>query len=412
MLKNLVLFLFILFPVCLKAQEKNLDYFINQAKTNSPLLNDYQNQLLILSLDSSKIKAGLKPQVSGSSNLLYAPIISGIGYDPAITNGQIVSALVSVSKEITTKARLNTLLKSLQLTGNSLSNQRAFTVLDLEKGISAQYITTWGDHQFVQLAKETLQLLEKQDTLLKKLTQGSVFKQTEYLAFKVNLEQQYLTVLQSQNQYKNDFAALNYLSGIADTIIYTISYPLVRVINVPKFDESLLFKKYQIDSLKTLNALDQLSLNYKPKLNVFADAGYLSSLPKQAYKNFGWTVGLNLSIPIYDGGLRKLSTQQINLNQKTQNKYRDFYRIQYDQQRNQLQRMIDQYESLINKANKQLNYSKTLIDANALQLKTGDVRMTDYLIAINNYLNLRVNIIQNKNNLLQMINQQHYFILK
>jgi outer membrane protein TolC len=150
-------------------------------------------------------------------------------------------------------------------------------------------------------------------------------------------------------------------------------------------------------------------LNYKPKLNVFADAGYISSLPKQAYKNFGWSIGLNLSIPIYDGGLKKLSTHQINLNQRTQNKYRDFYKIQYDQQKNQLQRMIDQYELSINKAKKQLNYSKTLTDANALQLQTGDVRMTDYLISINNYLNLRVNIIQNKINQLQMINQLHYF---
>ncbi|MBU0695119.1 MAG: TolC family protein, partial [Bacteroidetes bacterium] len=408
MLKSLILIFFILFPFYLKAQEKNLDYFINQAKTNSPLLNDYQNQLLILSLDSSKLRAGLKPQVNASSNLLYAPIIRGIGFDPAITNGQIVSALVTVSKQITTKDRLNTLLKSLQLNRDSLGNQRAFTVLDLERGVSAQYITTWGDQQIVQLAKETLQLLEKQDTLLKKLTQGSVFKQTEYLAFKVNLEQQYLTLMQSQNQYKNDFAALNYLSGIADTTSYAISSPPVRVINVPKFTESLLFKKYQIDSLKTLNALDQLSLNYKPKLNVFADGGYQSSLPQQAYKNFGWSVGLNLSIPIYDGGLRKLTTQQINLNQRTQNKYRDFYKIQYDQQKNQFQRMIDQYESSINKAKKQLNYSKTLIDANALQMKTGDVRMTDYLISINNYLNLRVNIIQNKINQLQMINQLQY----
>ena len=409
MVKNLVLFLFISLPFYLKAQEKNLDYFINRAKTNSPLLNDYQNQLLILSLDSSKIKAGLKPQVTGSSNLLYAPVIGGIGYDAAITNGQLVSALVTVRKEITTKARLNILLKSLQLSKDSLGNQRAFTVLDLERGIATQYITTWGDQQIVKLAKETLQLLEKQDTLLKKLTQGSVFKQTEYLAFKVNLEQQYLTVLQSQNQYKNDFAAMNYLSGITDTTTYVVSYPPIRNITVPKFDESLIFKKYQIDSLKTLNALDQLSLNYKPKLNVFTDAGYISSLPHQAYKNFGWSIGLNLSIPIYDGGLRKLSTQQINLNQRTQNKYRDFYKIQYDQQKNQFQRMIDQYESSINKANKQLNYSKTLIDANALQLKTGDVRMTDYLISINNYLNLRVNIIQNKINHLQMINQLHYF---
>lgn len=394
------------------AQQKNLEYFLEQAKANSPLLNDYQNQLLLLSLDSSKIRAGLLPQVNGSSNLLYAPVINGIGYDPAITNGQLVSGLITVSKEITTKARLNTLIKGLQLSKDSLGNARAFTVLDLEKSISSQYITTWGDQQLLQLSKETLRLLEKQDSLLKKLTQSSVFKQTEYLTFKVNLEQQQLIVLQNHNQYKNDFAVLNYLSGIADTTTYLLSPVPVQRIDIPEFGNSLLYKKYSIDSMKTLNALNQLELNYKPKLNVFADAGYQSSLPPKAYKNFGWSVGLNLSIPIYDGGLKKLSISQINLSQRTQNRYRDFYMIQYEQQKLQLKQVIAQYDDLINKSNKQLAFSQALIDANALQLKTGDVRMTEYLLSMNNYLNLKTNIIQNKINQLQMINQLHYFTLK
>ena len=409
MVKIQVLLFFISLPFCLVAQEKNLDYFINQAKTNSPLLNDYNNQILILSLDSSKIKAGLKPQLMGTSNLLYAPIIRGIGFDPAVTNGQVLSVLTTVSKEITTKNRLNTILRSLQLNKNSLGNQQAFTLLDLEKGIAAQYITTWGDRQLVQLAKEILQLLEREDAFLKKLTQSAVFKQTEYLAFKVSLEQQYITLLQSQNQYKNDFAVLNYLSGIADTTIYPIAAVPNQQIKVLKFNESLIFKKYQIDSLIILNALDQLSLNYKPKLNVFANAGYQSSLPKQAYQNLGWAIGLNLSFPIYDGGLKKLSTQQFNLNQQTQNKYKDFYKTQYNQQKNQLLQLIDQYELVINTSNKQVNYSKALVDADASQLKTGDVRMTDYLLAVNNYLNLKVSSIQNNISQLQIINQLHYF---
>ncbi len=393
-------------------QQKDLRYFLDQAKTNSPLLNDYQNQLTLLSLDSAKIKAGLLPQVNGSSNLLYAPVIKGFGYDPAITNGQLVSGLITVSKEISTRARLNTLFRSLQLNRDSLGNQRALSILDLRKSITSQYITTRADQELLELSKETLSLLERQDNLLKKLTQSAVFKQTEYLAFKVNLEQQQLIVLQNQNQYKNDFAALNYLSGIADTSTYQLSSVPVQEIVIPEFENSLLFKKYSIDSLKTLNSLNQLELNYRPKLNVFADAGYQSSLPRKAYKNFGWSVGLNLNIPIYDGGLKKLTINQINLNQLTKNRYRDFYRIQYQQQKLQLQQMIAQYEELIDKAKRQLTFSQTLIDANALQLRTGDVRMNDYLLSINNYLNLRTNIIQNRTNQLQVINQLHYFTIK
>ncbi|HEX7366393.1 MAG TPA: TolC family protein [Pelobium sp.] len=391
------------------AQQKDLQYFLQQAKTNSPLLKDFQNQLTLISLDSLKLRAGPLPQVNASSNLLYAPVISGFGYDPAITNGQLVSGLITVSKEITTSARLKTLIKGLQLSRDSLGNQRALSALNLEKSISAQYITTWGNQQLLELSKETLILLQKQDTLLKKLTQASVFKQTEYLAFKVNLEQQELTVLQNQNQFKNDFIALNYLCGIADTSTQTLSPIPLQSISPPSFRNSLLYQKYSIDSLKNLNALNQVALNYKPKLNVFTDAGYQSSLPVQAYKNFGVSVGLNLTIPIYDGGLRKLNISQINLRQQSQNRYRDFYQSQYQLQKMQLQKMVSHYDELINKANKQLNYSQTLIKANALQLRTGDVRMTDFLLSVKDYQNLRTNIVQNKINQLQIINQLHYF---
>ncbi|MBK5272821.1 MAG: hypothetical protein JJE22_17620, partial [Bacteroidia bacterium] len=61
------------------AQKDNLDYFINQAITNSPLLKDYQSQQLSLSLDSQLIRAALRPQVNGNSNNYYAPTIRGWG---------------------------------------------------------------------------------------------------------------------------------------------------------------------------------------------------------------------------------------------------------------------------------------------------------------------------------------------
>ena len=50
------------------AQKNNLDYFVNQALANSPLLKEYESQLSSLTLDSKIFLAGLKPQVNGISN--------------------------------------------------------------------------------------------------------------------------------------------------------------------------------------------------------------------------------------------------------------------------------------------------------------------------------------------------------
>lgn len=407
-----ILLIFFVLPIGLKAQEKSLDYFLNQAKQNSPLLKDFDNQVSILKLDSAKIKAGFMPQVSGASHLFYAPVIKGFGYDPVITNGQLFDALITVNKEINTRRRSNTYIQSIQLSKDSLSTQKALSQAALAQNISAQYINTLGDQELLNLSKEILNLLEKEDDLLKRLTQNSVFKQTDYLAFKVNLEQQKLVVTQNFNQFKTDLSTLQYLSGLSDTTTYSLKPLDYTIAEVPKFEESLTAKTYKIDSLKTINDLSLLRLNYQPRLSAFADAGYNTSFPTQAYKNFGISAGLSLNIPIYDGGQRKMTEQQIKLQQMSINNYKYYAQNQYQQQENQLKNIIKRYDDLIAQSQNQITYSKTLVDANALQLSSGDVRMTDYLLAIANYLQLRANIIQNKINQLQAINQLRYFTVK
>ena len=63
-----------------------------------------------------------------------------------------------------------------------------------------------------------MDLLKKEDSLLKILTQNNVYRQTDYLSFVVTLQQQLLTTSQLEIQYNFDYAALNYLAGIVDTV--------------------------------------------------------------------------------------------------------------------------------------------------------------------------------------------------
>src|SRR6478609_1505881 len=99
--KKYLFFLCILLQVInLPAQNKSLDYYIDQALMNSPLLKDYHNQVMQNAIDSERIRATYKPQIAGNSFNSYAPVINGYGYDGAITNGANVSALVGVNKTL------------------------------------------------------------------------------------------------------------------------------------------------------------------------------------------------------------------------------------------------------------------------------------------------------------------------
>src|SRR5450756_2579843 len=63
----------------------NLDFYLQTALQNSPLLKDYQGQLQAGQVDSQIIRAGYRPQVTGTSVNTYAPVIHGYGYDNAIS---------------------------------------------------------------------------------------------------------------------------------------------------------------------------------------------------------------------------------------------------------------------------------------------------------------------------------------
>ena len=312
----LIPFLFFLLPLFSFGQKKDLNYFIEQSLQNDPRIYELRNQILENKLDSQLIVAGNKWQVAGNGNAYYAPIINGWGYDMAITNGQQLSALVAVNKQIYNKKNLSLRFNSLQLQNDSLFNSSAISKQDIKKAIINQYITTYGDQLQLDFNDELIQLLTREEELLKRLTQKNVYKQADYLTFLVTLQQQQLARNQLFVQYKNDYASLNYLAGIVDTTVETLSEPEMHVIPNYQPAESAYFLKYKIDSLRIQNERSITEVQYRPKVNLFADAGYQSTFILKPYKNFGYNFGINLTIPIYDGHQKQLQFSKLDIQRK------------------------------------------------------------------------------------------------
>src|SRR5215831_5301334 len=386
------------------AQNKSLDYYISQARENSPLLKDYQNQISLGQVDSLRLLAAYRPQVNGLSNNFYAPTIKGFGYDEIITNGGQLSALVQVNKTFISRKYLDAQLNNFNLQRQSLVTTKKISEQDLQRAITAQYITAYGDWLQVKFNKEEIDLLEKEEDLLKKLTEASTYKQTDYLSFLVSVRQAELLIKQLTIQYKNDFAMLNYLAGVVDTASYILEDPGINLETLPGYENSVFFQKYQVDSLQLRNDDALIDFTYRPKVSAFADGGFNSSLMMTPYKNFGASVGLNLTVPIYDGHQRKMQHDRITITEKTRSNYSQFAKKQYEQQIAQLMQQLEQTDELLAQTSSQVKYAETLVDANRRQLLTGDVRITDYIISISNYLAAKNIITQNSINKLQLIN--------
>ncbi|SHL32875.1 Outer membrane protein TolC [Flavobacterium chilense] len=390
------------------SQEKDLSYFIDKARTNSPLLADYQNQIKISTLDSLLNRASYKTQVAGNLNANYAPVINGYGYDTALSNGQMVSALVGFNQRILGKGQISSQAESFKLIKDALIINKKVAVKDLDKSIISQYITAFGTEKQMAFNNKVTTLLKEEEVILKKLTKNSIYRQTDYLIFNATIKQQELTALRLKQQYQNDLALLNYLTGERDTTLVKLKSPDL-VIKADKEQGSIFLKQFETDSLKIKNADKLIDNNYKPALSLLGDAGYNSSFISQGYKNFGFSVGVGLSIPIYDGNQRNLQHQKNSMALATNESYTRNFKRQYEQQLLLLNQKFNQSIETNKMLQSQLSVAEALIEANKKLLLSGDAQITEYIIALSNLISIQDAITQNSVNNLQTINEINYW---
>ncbi|MFV8393266.1 TolC family protein [Flavobacterium sp. LB2P6] len=403
--------LLLLIFICFKSfsQEKDLSYFITKAQNNSPLLKDYSNQIKSATLDSLLNRAVYKPQVTGNLNVNYAPIINGFGYDTALSNGQSVSGLIGVNQKIIGKKRINSQSDSFQLIKEALILNQKITLKDLNKTIITQYILASASSEQITFNQKISNLLKKETSILKKLTQNAIYKQTDYLIFSATVKQQDLVLLQLKQQYQNNMALLNYLSGETDTTFVHLKKPEITLKNSRSSEKIVFLKQFEVDSLKLQNQNKFIDYSYKPSLSLLGDAGYNSSFAYQAYKNFGFSVGLGLSIPIYDGNQRTLQHQKNDAALATNLAYKSNFNKQYQQQLLILNLNLKQSAAVENQLQSQLLIADALIEANKKLLLTGDAQITEYSIAVGNLITIKNAISQNNSNKLQIINEINYW---
>lgn len=387
---------------------QDLNYFISKGLASSPLLKDYKNQLLISKIDSTRLRASYGPQINASTTEMYAPVIKGYGYDEVITNGRALDALLNINYVLNGKGLKNNQLNGIRLQQDSIKYAARISELDLIKAITEQYITTYASQEQLLSNQDITELLRNEEPILKKLTRANTYKQSEFLTFLVTFKQQELNYHQSLLQLKNDLAVLNYLTGIQDTGVVVLKAPDLQLSS--ELSSHLFFtKKFDIDSLKVLNAKKAIDLNYNPKAGFYINGGYNSSLSVQPYKNFGSSAGFTISVPIYDGHQRKLQHSKVDLQQKTNSSYRDFFTIQHKQQLELLIQQIKATEGLYIQLTDQMKFTKGLIDVDGKLMRTGEVRVVDYVIAINNYLSAQNLYRQTTINRLKLINQFNYW---
>lgn len=387
---------------------QSLDYYIQKGLDNSPLLKDFSNQILSGKLDSLLAQASYQPQVNQVSQVMYAPTARNFGYDEAITNGGNYSAVLNVVQPLLNKKLKGNQFKNITLSNQTIEADARITATELKQGITAQYLTAYADYSLIQFNQNILNLLKEEQALLKSLTDQGIYPQTDLMNLSISVTAQEITIRQAFMQYKNSLAVLNFICGINDTSAVILTKPELTVQNSFNMNSTPAMIKFAIDSLKNVNSKLLIDLNYRPKLNAFADAGFMSILPQNIPHNFGTSFGLNFSVPVYDGKQRKLQYDKTSLAENARLDNKAFYTSQYKQQVNQLTEQLKLTDDLILRIQNQLSEQEKLIALYKIEIEKGLVRFLDFLSIVNNYTQTKNTLTLSEMNRLQIINQMNY----
>ena len=389
-------------------QQKSLDYFLTAALKNSPFILGSSIKIDSLKIDSAQIKSRYKANVSFDSHNVYAPIVNGYGYDQAITNGGNVTALVGVNLPIVGKENKMSQFRNIYLQMQSQYLLGQLNERDLKKSITSQYIVVLGEQIVVTNNEKIIDVINDEEKILKQLTEDGVYSQTDYLTFLVEMKQQELAVEQQKLQLKNDLALMNYSCGIVDTSFSILTDPGLKKHIPQQIENTLTVKQYIIDSLALKNQFDQIKFDYRPQFNLFGDAGYNSSLNYKGEKNFGASAGFHVFVPIYDGNIRRLRSQRLKLSENARIIYLNFYKVQFTQEELRLEQQMLATDQLLSTIDQQIKLSEALIDADKKLLVKGNLRITDYLLAIKNYFSIKSSEAQLSNAKVLLINEYNY----
>jgi len=406
---KLLFFIFIYSVSTVVAQTKTIDDYINIALKSSPVLKDYYGQIEQNKIDSALTNSNYKPQVNVTGQALVPPTYGKYGYDEAITNGGSYEAIISASQIITPRKEINTNRKLSNIAHQTLSNQAKQIELQLRKDIGDKYLATCLLQQQQVFFIQSDSFLVHELTILRTFTEKGMYKVSDYYELLVEEQSEHTEIAQLNLQLAQSFSDLNEACGISDTAEYRLTIPQIEVYKQNDYRQLNAYQKFQMDSMQLTFQNQLLDAQYNPHLSWYADAGMEASHPDLIYRSFGNSLGLNLSIPIYDGHKKDLKHRSLTISDNIRVNYEDFFVQTYNNHTSMIAKQIEDVAKLVVQLKMEEEDIAKWGKVNDAQLAAGNISITDFLLSVRKELEIKNNIAQAMINQQQLKNEFNYW---
>lgn len=406
------------------AQQPTLDYYLEKARANSPLIVDNKNQSKANQLEAERLKAQYtKAQLSVTANYLFAPIINRdngsklevnsngaekySGYDLAASNGGQYQALINYTQPLFNTQRYQTFAEQSLVAAQVNDNNVKLSEHDVEKAVTDQYILCLMDKQQLQFTDSLLQLLTEQQSIVKKLTQNGLMKQSDLSLLTIELQTQHNARITFLTTYKRDLLDLNVLSGIADTAFVMLPNVTMEINQDTTFSHFL--NKYRLDSLNLTAQRKIFELKYKPFVNAYANGGLNAVYAPTILNRFGVSAGVSLTWNIFDGHQRSINIQKTNTLLQSVSAYKQYFSTQNSVRKDRILNELKGIDQRLQILQQQLTEYNTLMAFYKKELLQGQLPVINYINVLKTQTAARRDFLLLQTNRLLLINLYNYW---
>lgn len=414
--------LLLLFTVVNSFFQVDLNYFLSAVKTNSTLLLDNENaekqaqlQSRLIEIQNKSVNVNLTSEVyftpffNNNGELLSittTPEPSAVGYDINIWNGGLYSLQLNLAKELFNNRKV----ENLQFQNNLLLGEDKLTNLKtqhlLEKKVVDTYVLAYQLQSQKHVLKNDIVASQKRIDQVELLVEKEALDKSDYLLIRLDQKARTVVLKQVEINWRNALHQLYDLSSLdyEDTVLLT--EPIINL--GEEVNQLHLNKKYMNDSLQIKSTIAVFDDQYKPQLNLYANTGVNSADITNVNQNYGVMGGLRLSIPIYDGGQKKLFHQQQRLYQESLTSDNKDSKTQLQHDLKNLKIQIADLNENLDTIDEQLEIHKELLRLYETRWTKEEVSTVDFLNIVQEFRQTQFLKIQMQTNRRLLSNQYNF----
>lgn len=394
-----VYLIIVFFPLCLQSQVRDIDFYLEQAEKNSPLIHKNMNESKMVSIDLEQLNAVLsKPEISLDASVLFAPIVSHDngssrfewvsegatnynGYDQAFTDGGQYQAVVSIKQPLLNKSIHRSYSNQAFIKQEINQNNIELTSHELEQVVGYQYLLCLKAKMQIQNAQLVLNQVDEQLGVLQKLVTNAIYKQTDLMLLLITRGNYLIDYQKSKAEYRTSIYDLNLICGISDTTVVDIREHLFEI-KPDTLTHSKFITGYKLDSLGVLAEQSVFEQKYKPQLYFFANAG-LNAIYLPTIDRLGFSTGITFNWTIFDGHQRKIQQQKALISMDNIEFEKQNFITQHTINK---RKILDQIQaSVVNESivSEQVKQYELLIDTYKKELAMGQLSIMDLKNVLN-----------------------------